>query len=370
MRRWAARALAGVVGAVGLLAVGGSAAAEGPSAEDLIAKTLRGQEMVFARRYDDAMGIFRDLQREFPDSPAGWFGAMSVLEMRMLEREDFHLEQEFVAEAREGTEKANAVLQRYHPGAWDLFLAGSLLGLDGFFKARKGQWLSAYTSGTKSRQIFRRVKEIDPSFVDADFGLGMYLYWRSVFASELAFLKIFIPNKRQEGMAIVERVAREGRFARELARANLGIMNLEERRLPEAEAIFAEFVARYPANVILRTMLGRALLGMNRCDEAVAQFREVLRIDPALPKPHYFIGAALVLGNDPSRFSEAEVELQRFLQQQGGKYWPAYAHYWLGRLAEVRGDAERAQREYETALSLNSKVKDAARRIRGMGGGV
>jgi len=338
--------------------------------EKLISKALEGQEMIFARRYDDALKLFDELKRDYPDSPAGWFGKMAVLEMRMFEREDFHLSEEFEAEAKEGSAKVAGVLMRYSPSTWDLFLAGSLLGLDGFYKARKGQWWGAYTAGGKSRQIFRRVKGMDPSFVDADFGLGMYIYWRSVFSREISFLRIF-PDRRAEGTSIVERVANDGRFAKELARVNLGIMHLEDRRFAEARRIFAGYVARYPGSVILRQLLGRSLLQLKKYKEAVGQFREVLKIDPELKKPHYFIGAALVLLGDPKGFAEAEAELQKFLEmEKGGKYWPSYARYWLGRLAELKGDKVSAKEHYDAATALNPKVKDAARRARGMGGGI
>ena len=338
--------------------------------DKVISRAMEGQEMIFARRYDDAVRVFDELKRDYPDSPAGWFGKMAVLEMRMFEREDFHLAGEFEAEAAEGNAKANQVLRRYRPSEWDLFLAGSLLGLEGFYKARKGEWWGAYTAGGKSRQIFRRVKEMDPTFLDADFGLGMYIYWRSVFSKEISFLKIF-PDRRAEGMAIVERVANGGRFAKELARANLGIMNLEDGRFAEAQKIFSGYVARYPGSVILRQMLGRSLLQLKRYEEAVAEFREVLKIDPALKKPHYFIGVALVLLGNQARFSEAEAELKKFIEmEKGGKYWPSYAHYWLGRMAEAKNDPAAAKVEYDAATALNPKVKDAARRARGMGGGV
>ena len=348
-----------------------AASPEAMAAESaLIERALRGQEMIFARRYDDAMKAFGDLKRDYPDSPVGWFGTMAVFEMRMFEREDFSFEKEFNAESAAGVAKANEVLKRYHPDEWDLFLAGSLLGLDGFYRARKGEWWAAYTAGTKSRQIFRRVKGMDPGFIDADFGLGMYIYWRSVFAKEISFLKIF-PDRREEGRAIVSRVADGGRFARDLARVNLGIMDLEDGRFQEAKRIFGDFVSRYPGSVIMRTMLGRALLQLKEYDRAASEFREVLKIDSTLKKPHYFVGVALVLKNDPSGFAEAERELRAFIDmEKGGKYWPSYAHYWLGRLAEARGDQAAAKAEFDAAVELNSKIKDAAHRARGMGGGV
>lgn len=347
-----------------------SAGIEGAGQQEaMLARALDGQGLIFARRYGDAIALFEGLRRDYPESPAGDFGIMAALEIQMLEREDFHLEREFLDAAREGKRKVGLTLARYDPSAWDLFLAGSLIGLDGFFKARKGKWLDAYTEGTKSRQIFRRVKEIAPAFVDADFGLGMYIYWRSAFSRDLWFLKMF-PDRRREGMEIVERVANEGRFSRDLARVNLAVMYMEEKRFKDAEQILAAYVERYPTNVILRTMLGKALAALKRYDEALEQFRAILAVDPTLKKPHYFLGAIAVQSGVAGRHDMAEKELKSFIAMEGGKYWRAAAHYWLGRLAEATGDGVKAKEEYETAVRLNPKAIEAQKRIRALGGGI
>lgn len=347
-------------------------AAEGAksrSEQDVIDRSLQGQEAIFARDYAGALKIFNALEKDYPQSPAGSFGKMAVYEIRMLEREDFHLQKKFLAERDKGVKLVNKVLQRYNPSVWDLFLSGSLLGLDGFFKARKGAWWDAYVQGGKSRQLFRRVKKMDPNFTDADFGLGMYLYWRSVFTRDLWFLKMF-PDKRDEGIAIVENVVKNGQFAKELARVNLAIMYFEEKRFAAAEKILVDYARRYPNNIVLRRLYGKVLISLKRYDEAVAQFEKMLEVEPALKKPHYFIGAALVLKKDPAGYARAEKELRDFITIQGGKYWPAYAHYWLGRLEEQRGNKQAAEKEYKMALVLEPDIKDAVRRVRGMGGGV
>lgn len=337
--------------------------------ETIAAKAMQGQEKIFERRYDDAKSIFDSIVKDYPESPSGYFGLMAVLEMQMLEREDFHLEKEFLAVANKGLKRVHEIQKCYHPSAWQLFLSGSLLGLDGFFKARHDQWWDAYVQGGRSRQVFRRVKEMDPNFIDADFGLGMYLYWRSVFTRDLFFLSMF-PDKRAEGISIVENVAQNGKFAKDLARANLVIMYFEERRFDDARRLLDEYLGRYPNNIILKKLMGKVMIVQKQYDKAVEQFRGILSIDPAITQPHYFIGVALVQKGDASKYSEAKKELTEFIRIQGGHYWPASAHYWLGRLAEAQGNKDEAKAEYKAAVNLEPKIQDALKRLRGLGSGV
>jgi len=335
----------------------------------LVARALEGQGLIFARDYPGAKLIFDELTEKYPKSPIGPFGNMAIAEVKMLEREDFHLQKRFNEYTREGLRRVGRIMQMYTPSKWDLFLSGSLLGLDGFFKARKGQWWDAYTQGGKSRQLFSRVKKMDPKFYDADFGLGMYIYWRSVFTRDLWFLRMF-PDKRAEGIAIVEEVAKRGYFAKELAKINLAIMYFEEKRFADAKRLLADFVSRYPNNVIIRRLYGKVLISLKRYDDAVEQFRHILKVVPDLKKPHYFIGAALVIQGDPAKLPEAEAELKKFLEIQGGKYWPAHAHYWLGRLMLKRGDKKAARREFDRAVKLYPDIEKTVKKVRGMGGGV
>ena len=294
---------------------------------------------------------------------------MAIYEVQMLEREGFHLKKPFLAEAKKTLKIVKKMGQHYKPTTWDLFISGSVLGLDAFYKARKGKWWDAYSEGGKSRQLFRRIKKMDPDYVDADFGLGMYLYWRSVFTQDLWFLRMF-PNRRDEGIEIVKNVAENGNFAKDLAKVNLAIMYFEERHFNEARTILDEYVGRYPNNVILSRLLGKVLISQKQYAKAVEQFEKILKIDPTFKTPHYFLGAALVLSRDPSKYDRAEQELREFLKIHGGQYWPSHAHYWLGRLEEQRGNKEAAEREYKIALSLNPKITDAVKRVRGLGGGV
>jgi hypothetical protein len=335
---------------------------------DLEKRGMDGQQMIFARDYPKATEIFGKLIEEYPDHPIGYFGKMAVLEMKMLEHDDFHLGKELEETAKLGQKAMLRTLNR-KPTDWDLLVCGSLLGLEGFYWARQAKWWDAYSLGVKSRQTFKRIKKRNPEFYDADFGLGMYLYWRSVFTKTISFLSIF-PDRRAEGIAIVQQVVEKGKFARDLAEVNLGMMWMEERKYEESHRIFGKYAERYPNNVLLHMYDGRSLIGARRYDEAVGQFRHMLKLAPELKKGHYFIGMARVLQSNPKYYAEAESELEVYLKDAPGGEWKGATYYWLGRLEERRGNKAKAKAYYEDALKENPNLKNLKLRIRGIGSGL
>ena len=335
----------------------------------IVDQLLKGQEYLLRRHYDDALRIFASLKKEFPNSPAGYFGEMASFQIKMLETESFELEEAFKVVSKQGEKAVAFVLQRYQPSAQELRLAGSFYGLLGFAQARHERWISAYFLGTKSQQIFRRLKREYPNFHDADFGIGMYLYWKSVFADRLPFIP-FISDRRKEGEALVQNAQNKGWMTRELAGINLGTIALEEKRYPEAVKIFSDFLTQYPHNLLLRSFLGRTSLAMQQYKKAEEEFRKTLVVDASYAKGIYFVAISLLFQEKPALLSEAEQHLRHFLELRATDEWKSFAHYWLGVIEEKRGDMGKAKDEYERALALNPKLKQATFRIRGLGGGL
>ena len=77
-----------------------------------------------------------------------------------------------------------------------------------------------------------------------------------------------------------------------------------------------------------------------------------------------------MLQKDPTYFDQAERSLTAFLKHASSGEWKAATYYWLGRLAEMRGNKALARRYYETALKHNPNLKKLKLRIRGMGSGL
>jgi len=82
------------------------------------------------------------------------------------------------------------------------------------------------------------------------------------------------------------------------------------------------------------------------------------------------VAISLLFQEKPALLSEAEQHLRHFLELRATDEWKSFAHYWLGVIEEKRGDMGKAKDEYERALALNPKLKQATFRIRGLGGGL
>ena len=335
---------------------------------DLETRGMEGQRMIFARDYSKAMEVFEKLIKEYPAHPIGYFGKMAVFEMKMLERTDFAFSKEFEETAKLG-HKAMLKTRNRQPTDWDLLVCGSLLGLEGFHKARRKEWWDAYSLGVKSRQTFKRIKKRNPKFYDADFGLGMYLYWRSVFTKTISFLRIF-PDRRNEGISIIKQVVEKGKFARDLAEVNLGMMWMEEKQYNKSARIFGKYAELYPNNVLLHMYNGRSLLGARRYDESVEEFKRMIKLYPRNKKGHYFIGVARVLQRNSKYYDQAERELRTYLPDAPEGEWKGATYYWLARLEDRRGNKVKAVEYYNEAIKQNPDLKKLKFRIRGIGSGL
>lgn len=98
-----------------------------------------------------------------------------------------------------------------------------------------------------------------------------------------------------------------GRETRELSRITaIFIGGDSERGVGELRG----FVAKYPRNCLAWTILGNALVDLDRDEEAATAFREAIRVDPK--KPNAFTGLG-VLARRQGRYQEARGFYERAL---------------------------------------------------------
>ncbi len=294
-------------------------------------EAIQGLELILKRDYPEAEKFIHRLLREQPNNLLGYFGIMAYAQVRNFENYDFRFESVYSPWAIPGREKALRVTREASSSAWDLTLAGGLLGLSGFQKAHQGKWWTALWDAQAAVKALRRAWDKDPTLKDPLLGLGLYNYWRSDYTRRLRFLPFFA-DRREEGKRQIQTALLQGGLTRPLAAIALAFIEFHDKKYEDVLKRAGEFLRRYPENTIARMLRGQTLLEMKRYEEARREFEEILQIDPTLTKSLLFIGLAYAREGKEKRL--ARQYLERFLQveRKASKHWKEPAEEALKKL--------------------------------------
>jgi tetratricopeptide (TPR) repeat protein len=149
------------------------------------------------------------------------------------------------------------------------------------------------------------------------------------------------------------------------ARSNLGMALSEQGRMEEAIAQYREALRINPPDADAHTNLGIALAHQGRTGEAMAQYRAALQLAPHYPEAHYDLGLLL---RRQGRTDDAIAQYREALQTDLD---PADSHYSLGLVLRQnahnnlgnallqQGRTDEAISQYRMALQINPAYEDA-----------
>jgi Tfp pilus assembly protein PilF len=135
------------------------------------------------------------------------------------------------------------------------------------------------------------------------------------------------------------------------------------KELDEAAELYRESIDAYPT-AEAHTFLGWTYSWMGRIDDAIAECRKAIAVDPTFGNPYNDIGSYLMMKGE---IEEAIPWLERALQAPRYQGY-CYPHMNLGRVYEAKREWLRAVQEYRKALDEDKDYKPAAEaiaRIRG-----
>lgn len=260
----------------------------------------KGFESFYNLRYDDSIAEFSKQVAQHPDVPDGY----NHLAQAILYRDMFRagaLESELVtggnpflrrqkvdaspADQRRfdqsidrAMELAQARLKRNPRDTQALYALGVSYGLRANynFLVRKA-WRDSLRDATSARKCHSRVTDIDPGFIDAQLVQGLYeyivgslpVYWRVV-----GFLIGYHGNKDQ-GIRLLEMVARKGKVNRIDAEILLCAVYRRERRPQSAVPILQDLIRRFPRNYLLPMELAQMYSDLGDKEKALAPLRRL-----------------------------------------------------------------------------------------------
>lgn len=253
--------------------------------------------------------------------------------------------------------------------------------------------------------LFRQIVSLDPQNVNARGNLGVLLFFQNDYPEAVTEMRAALQLqsglwKIQALLGIAEK--RTGELAAaendlELSFPNLDEMSIQKEaglelieiasasgELDEAASVIAKLEKAAPqdpqilfvayqvfAQMVDRTLLNMTMTAPNSAelhmmmadqfvlqgdsDNAIAQFREAIRLNPKLPGVHFELAAQLKDSSNPAMKAQAEHEFMTAtsLNQFDEKAWRG-----LGEIMADKGDVPAAEKDFAKALSLYPKDSD------------
>jgi|SRR5215471_3259576 len=248
---------------------------------------VKGMEASQDLDFAEARRQFEDIKRRFPDHPAGpyylastlWFqtltrpGLLLPLLFKLLgsetfsgdnpEKVDAQTVQQFRDLIRQASVLAEAQLKRDPRNVEALYFLGAAHGLSAAFKGTiENGLVGAMRDGSTAEDKEREVIRLDPNFHDAELTIGLHDYTVGSLPLPIKIAAAIanVRGSKKRGLATLERVAREGRLERNIARLMLVVLYLREKQYEPAISQAQELSHAYPRNYLFKLLEADATL--------------------------------------------------------------------------------------------------------------
>ena len=270
---------------------------------------IRAYNHALNREYEASRKICEQLERDYPDHPAGSAGMMALFQVMMLENEDYSYDAELKAAAIRNQEAVDKFLETAPKNSWYYTLTGASWGIQGIYYLRRDEYLMAFYRGINALRFLNKALAINPDDWEARMGLGVFLYYRSAYSSFLPFL---FPDQRAEGIREVEQAGVERPYLHEVSQIALYYIYLNQKDYGRCLAIMEGLAKQRPEFVIYYQFGGRAMMVKGDDRGALTYYRRIHELDPSLYLPLFKMGEChFRLGDDvPSK-----TYLERFLKE-------------------------------------------------------
>jgi len=187
----------------------------------------------------------------------------------------------------------------------------------------------------EARVLYEDALRIDPSFTAAKAALGM-LHWDKF--------------DRETGKALLAAAVDHADALTDLEKYSVLAFHAQgvENNLPKALGYWKALLALYPDRSNAHNNLGRVYQQMWRFDDAIAEYRAAIRLDPYLMLSYYSLNSIYLY--DLGRVDDAIALCKQQIAHNDQHVW---AYDQLGWAYLGKGDLEQARAAFEKALEIN-----------------
>jgi len=353
-----------------------------------------GLDALYNIDYDKAQRDFKEIVQLFPNHPGGyqllaarvWIKTLYEsrrLQVSLYSNESFYtngddkvdpnIVTEFRNLTREAKRLAEAKLKQEPKNLEALDFLANTEGLKASFEeAVERRHFAALRDGNDAVGHHREVLKLDPKYIDAQITIGLYEY---VVGSLPLPVKIIAGatgyrGSKKRGLAMLEQVAKEGRWSQDDAKTVLVLLYTREKRFAEVVKLTRELSVKYPRNYLLKLETADALVslaGVKRKEkdlaaavqsekEAFASFDEVLRdrnvrdsAVRALDLIHFKYGEALLMAGYNDRAAKEFLAATKVDRAEAGLV--TMAHLYAARSYDAGGKRNEALAQYKEVLA-------------------
>ncbi|HET6975767.1 MAG TPA: hypothetical protein VFI24_05565 [Pyrinomonadaceae bacterium] len=353
-----------------------------------------GLDALYNIDYDKAQRDFKEIVQLYPNHPGGyqllaarvWIKTLYEsrrLQVSLYSSESFYtngddkvdpkIVTEFRNLTREAKRLAEAKLKLEPKNIEALDFLANTEGLKASFEeAVERRHFAALRDGNDAVDHHREVLRLDPKYIDAQITIGLYEY---VVGSLPLPVKILagatgFRGSKKRGLAMLEQVAKEGRWSQDDAKTVLVLLYTREKRFADVLKFTRELSAKYPRNYLLKLETADALVslaGVKRKEkdvagavqaekEAFATFDEVLRdrtvrdsAGRALDLIHFKYGEALLIAGYNERAAKEFLAATKADRAEAGLV--TMAHLFAARSYDAAGKRDEALAQYKEVLS-------------------
>ncbi len=353
-----------------------------------------GLEALYNIDYDRAQRDFNEIVKLYPNHPGGyqllaarvWIKTLYEsrrLQVSLYSSESFYtngddkvdpkIVTEFRNFTREAKRLAEAKLKQEPKNVEALDFLANTEGLKAAFEeAVERRHFAALRDGNDAVEHHREVLKLDPKYIDAQLTIGLYEYVVGALPLPVKILAgaTGYRGSKRRGLALLEQVAKEGRWAQDDAKTVLILLYSREKRYAEVVKLTRELSAKYQRNYLLRLETADALVslaGVKRKEkdvagalqaeqEAFATFDEMLRdrnvrdtAGRALDLIHFKYGEALLIAGYNDRAAKEFLAVTRVDHAEDGLV--TMAHLYAARSYDVAGKRNEALAQYKEVLA-------------------
>ncbi len=348
------------------------AAAELTLPPDVMQYATEGINGVYSLDFDTAQTNIEKVFSEYPDHPFAHFGNAMIAWSRYeyeYELSDDRQREVFEQILDDAITGIKRWIKQYPDDPNGYMGIGALYGLRAMFSMRNRSWITAYFSGRKAIKNLEKSLELDPTYYDAYFGLGIYQYYAGTLPSVIKILAkiVAIKGDPDEGVAQLNLARKKAHFTSDSAK--LILIEVQNTRTGKYYApqksleYIRELRAKYPKNPLMHYVEIICLYETANYDEVTVQAEEFLKRigkDPFY-KDIYISRAYTALGTvqmQKGNFEQARALFEKrkeAIQHQEPSRWGVWNEVRLGQVYDVLGEREKAMKQYKDVLSFDDK---------------